>query len=876
MPAVLTHKAIMLMARERLADMTGTVTRAIARKKAAGLPVRDLEHKLLALAVETYRQMSSPPPIDATVPGQLFARPAKDQVSKFAVMGAMGPDITGFSALFAPGQGWVFDTVHKGTPDADREALRAGTSDLALEIWAEASAHTAPAQHDKIRAYVLGHVCHIAGDVISHPFINDLEWHAGTDQREKLEHADGEGSHDAMVARSVFARGGTREGQSWGKWWPTVDDVPDELFAAYEQALENVYGARTSRPRGFGGFERTMAELDAPGLDGDFVRDGYKVYRDGIISIGYGYGLWQWFGILAPIWLPAVAMPLLIHALPTGRQLFVNPTPPSAADSERKWFEVLSLPVLIGAADALIYGGWIASLTSRGVKRRTVAGLLASAIGVVGLIVFIIEAFARGMPEAARWPLLFALPLGIAVTFLIFGLADIGTEHKGKRAAASIVHSFPLIQFVLLMIGLFFVFNPMAGEQRLDDPFFWVALVFWLLWCGVLWIGIALTARDAKIPEDPDDFAARRRHAVRLFDDSSIFSDPVRRALGKPDRFFPSGRRPIMKLWWEGGGEMSVRSDRYGLVFKLTDGTTTEQTVPAPVAPMKPTEYLGFLAAVVTDRNGATGKLKGAMMFPDAEEDYELPAGATFAAHGDEEKKEADRRQKSAEFKKLGSNSDSDYVLYHAPKPMRAIRFAPGGALPHPFDFAERDLVRREGGDGYLYPHDQLDGSSSDTIMSYAADVAALMCLGTASHMADPGKHLDKCYQVFRNWNLDRRRVNEWKMLVAGGALSEKRGHPASYDDAMPQGRHAPPDPAGWIAPIGNPEAPHNGSAAAAAMGEATARDQGWAQLLRRWLEVERQPDQDLLSATSLFPDWPSNHALSRGLAYLLDMPDPR
>ena len=266
-----------------------------------------------------------------------------------------------------------------------------------------------------------------------------------------------------------------------------------------------------------------------------------------------------------------------------------------------------------------------------------------------------------------------------------------------------------------------------------------------------------------------------------------------------------------MRLWWEGSGKMSVRSDRYGLVFKLeADGSTTEQELPAPVAPMKPSEYLAFLAANVKDRDGSIDQLNGRLIAEEGDEeedgrpdeDYELPPGATFAAHGDTEETQAKRREESAKFKELGSNSDSKFILHHAPKAMRAIRFVPSGPIENPFDIDEGDLVPREADNGYLYAHDQLTGRASETIMSYAADVAAFLCMAGASHMVDAGAPdaPTPVFQVLRNWSLDRRRINEWKMLVAGGAVSEKPNGPATYDPTMLHGRFAPAD-TGSMAP---------------------------------------------------------------------------
>jgi hypothetical protein len=799
----------------------------------------------------------------------------------------MGPDIMAFSAILQPGQQWPFDTVHKGTPDADREPLMAGTSDLALEIWAQARDRLSGDQdREKMRAYVLGHLCHIAGDVISHPFINDIEWHDGTETREKLEHADGEGSHDAMTAQRVFMRDGTRGGEAWGKWWPELDGVPPAFFQAYEQALENIYKARSQRPRGLGEFERKLAELDPPGLDVSFVEDGYRFYRNAIIDIGYGFGFVKWLGMLAPLFLPAMAIPFLIYKLPRGSQLFIHPDNPADEDSDRKWFEVLSLPLYAGAIDALFYGIFVACLTTKGVKKRSIAGIVISGLVSLATIGYAVEVHERGMSKETRWPLLFVIPLVIAVTFLIIGSADAASD-KGRRSAVSFIHALPFVQLFVFLFALVFFFQLGQFEMRRDDPMTWILLIFWTLVCGILWVVASFKVRDAKIPEHPDTFAAQKRHAVRLFDDASHYRDRNPPA-GRQDRFFPSGRRPIMRLWWTGTGTMAVRSDRYGLVFKLeSGGTTSEQELPAPIAPMRPAEYLGFLAENVQDRDGSTGKLQGSMTFPDDEDDYELPPGATFAAHGDTEKTQAKRREESAKFKELGRNADSDFVLYHAPKPMRAIRFVPSGPMDNPFDLGEGDLVSREAENGYLYPHDQLAGRSSETVMSYAADVAAFLCLGGASHMdrnarsprqpgdpASPDDAIEPVYQVFRNWSLDRRRVNEWKMLVAGGALSEKPNGPATYDAAMLHGSFGPSDPAAWRHQMNDTTAA--GSEAAALEGEEIMRKEGWVQLLRKWLELERQPDQDLIDPNArLFPDWPTNQQLSRGLAYLLDLPEP-
>src|SRR5438105_11322457 len=138
MPAVLTHKTIMLLARERLAE----IERVLTRKTKTGNSVTDLEHRVLYLASQARAMMTdndSAPP-DSGLPGvTAYAVPLGKGVSRFSVMGSMGPDITGFSALLAPGNSWVFDLIHKGNPDQNREPIVARTTDFVLEFWKQVS-----------------------------------------------------------------------------------------------------------------------------------------------------------------------------------------------------------------------------------------------------------------------------------------------------------------------------------------------------------------------------------------------------------------------------------------------------------------------------------------------------------------------------------------------------------------------------------------------------------------------------------------------------------------------------------------------------------------------------------------------------------------
>ena len=166
--------------------------------------------------------------------------------------------------------------------------------------------------------------------------------------------------------------------------------------------LETVYNARSDRPRGFREFERKLTKLEPPVPDAGFVKDGYSLYRSGVIDIAYDFGLGKWFGMLSMLFVPTMFMPLLMQALPRGRHIFAPPDDPAEKDAERKWFEALSLPLYVGAIQAFFYGIWIASLTSRGVKERSIAGIVVSGLVTLALIGYAIEAARKGACRKRR------------------------------------------------------------------------------------------------------------------------------------------------------------------------------------------------------------------------------------------------------------------------------------------------------------------------------------------------------------------------------------------------------------------------------------------------------------------------------------------
>jgi hypothetical protein len=186
--------------------------------------------------------------------------------------------------------------------------------------------------------------------------------------------------------------------------------------------------------------------------------------------------------------------------------------------------------------------------------------------------------------------------------------------------------------------------------------------------------------------------------------------------------------------------------------------------------------------------------------------------------------------------------------------------FSPPAVAP-PYGY---ERVGSESLHGYKYVADADDYLfSGPSLMDRAADLATLLCMGAVSHtipvaqqnVPNAATPIHPVYQVFRNWNLEERGVNEWKMLIAGRATSEKGGDPTQPDPLQPE------IPSSWTL--------------LSTKGEDTANLLGWVPLLQKWTDMARRPGVDSKAQTVFFPGDPVNLDLSRAMAYLLDLAEP-
>jgi hypothetical protein len=871
MPAVLAHKSVALLARERIRE----VVVALENKARRGGAMSDLERRVLHLAQKALDLSNRPAPAaDAfSAPGGTYFPPLGAGISKFVVMGTMAPDIAAFSAVFARNQAWVFDTIHKGSPDANREAVAAGTADFAIEVWRQfAQRNTEEAQREKVRAFVLGHLAHIATDVLAHPYVNALEWKAATSDFAKFSHEGTEAAIEAAVARTVLLRESTRAGQDWSKWWPGVDEPPRELFDAMAAAFEAIY-AGTRLPPGLPDYERALTSSGgAVTLSSNFFRDGWSFLRKGVVGIVYDFSYWGWFGPLTFVVAPALLMPFATAGFNASGSLYKAQG--AAVDhGEWPWFSFLSTCAFLVAPISLGSLIWITSLSNEGVSGYTTAALVLSSFSLVFSFAAFVTGVAdesRATPWWVRWLLLLGPVLGIYLGFTVAGVVQLSTGQKRLGGLTMVAFGVPLFLMALFLL-YFAALHGLAARQGtqagLDTASFWIWFGVWLCVCvGLGYFLLAHFLHTAVLTEDPNPNVTTKRHRIRAFDDSTLYALPRPNAPAEVVLHYPSGRRKLLHLWWTGAGDCFVRPQRHGIELSFTGGDSDApaQVITGPVQPMRLSEYAAFLEKTARDSGGATGKLRARIAHAD-DPDVVLPPGAAFSDHGDSEDNRAAHDAKAQKYQKLGTTEDlgGGYALWHAPKSANAVFVgaqgpvavdpAPGGDGNDP--------------DGYRFVHEPNEGITSDTIMGRAADLTALLWMGAVPHLLDGGQldvpgvaaptRLEKVHQVLRNWNLDRRRVNEWRTLVLGNASTEAPGQPGRWHEGLL--RHATPNT--YVSP--------------APLGEATANELGWTRLLRDWLQMARDPGFNATDATPAWEGGPERRALSRAMAFLLDLPQP-
>ncbi|MCA9542208.1 MAG: hypothetical protein KC620_25100, partial [Myxococcales bacterium] len=301
-----------------------------------------------------------------------------------------------------------------------------------------------------------------------------------------------------------------------------------------------------------------------------------------------------------------------------------------------------------------------------------------------------------GTDVGLRWALIIALPAVAEIVQIIYGLSRArGQEVQSLLAGAPLVH----LPSVGLFLLVYWAWLQPAAESGLEAGESWWRLLLWVLLVGGLWalcawffhLGgrsrrLGLSNLSTWLGGQPGALGDPRY--VRLFDDATLFNAPTETQPTLDKRYYPSDRRPILRLWWEGPGELWVRSRRDHLEFGFAANppANTIQRVLAPLGPMTLADFATYLGRAIREAanpgpfGGFTNKLK-AEKHADVDWDYVLPAGLLFAAFGDDRDTVAAAQAANDAFQKLPVAQASAFVLHHIPRAHSSGRFGLAGPV---------------------------------------------------------------------------------------------------------------------------------------------------------------------------------------------------
>jgi hypothetical protein len=803
--------------------------------------VRDTELRVLGLARAALAQLGGGERVALSSASRLGPGP-----DRFTVFGTAAYDLPAYAGIISgTDHSWISTVLRSGSPDPNRAHVLVPSGRLALSVAEKAAA--AGVNPTISRAFAHGMLDAVATGTLTSPVLHGLharrsttDWRAGDP---RLERAAAE-----QRALALFGRDGARQ---WTGFWPGARQVPPELLTAYLTALQEVHAFGPGRAPGFPSFDQAKPSSVLP--EADDLRTGYGLLRlDLALSAWSGF---SWWAFVLPLWVAPCVGLIIARELP-GAQTFFRQG--DLADSAVT--EALSLSTGIASVPPFLWSMllWGAIPDHSGIFVESLLLFLARAGLTIGW-----AASANDQPGAdTRLGVLLPM-LGLDVYALIRMIVDFA----GHRPVDGFVH---LLQTLPSMSGVLTLgLAGLAKGMDIDsDGGFWA---YWSVTTAVMLlsgIGVAasLTGRGLRGILLGGDAGLRAADAVSGLGDPAV-ADPAAAALsfddstlwadGNPDHpsltdlRYPCGMRPLLKIWWTGEGAVTIVPDGHQIVLRAGGPDITVQM------PRTPPTAAALAAALEAALPGLKTQVADDTVTP------ALPWPSTFADPGDGQPERSGHDAHVGDRTILGRDLAGAYVLRHSPRSELGSPLSVTGTA-----------VPTEGSPVPLVPQRGL-GDLEQTAVGAAADLAVLLHLGAAPWLdavpaaprpapQAPLANLDKAYEVFRHWNLDHRRVNEWRMLVGGSAESEKAGAPAAADPGMLTSRPAPN--------------------VAAAVGEPVATALGWVPLWRAWTRLAGDLTADVDAAVTMpytptarradgSTFRPTNADLTAGVRFLLDLP---
>lgn len=846
---LLVPMATTLLSHRRL---NSVITDLTAKVGTATATVHPVERRVLAMATaaRTGLEAGPKPDVDPTLAGHA--------VGSFALLGALGFELPSYTSAFLPGGTWVAETLHRGTGDPHMSKVAVSATEVPLKLAKLGIPTTSGATQDAVRAFSSGMLAGAASSIALSPQLADLlaldtnaDWSPSSSSRgaRALEHH----------LRRLYLGG---PNAPVTPWLPPPAQVPKQLWEHYAKAIEETFSLPGSREHGFGAFEASFDE--GYRLNEARLGRGYALMRDDTRIENWGF--WPWYGLVAPIFvMPSIAF-AFSRLLPHSKA-FVE----GGDLGERAVFEALAMSMGLGSLAPFIYS---MALWSK-VDEHTEAFVTALLMGLarLGLVTTALATSGdEGQGAGVRWGLLFP-PLAGADVYATFRAAFDPGRHPGNAKVFGL-QTVPAVSGLttLGLAGLARLITGDAPSETAKEATFWsitlvsgvlaaVAAGFpaaalahgrgWRSWFLRDTSHLPLLSSVAHAGIDPLAPTA----AARVYEPAQLWA-PTGGATTADNLRYPAGARPLLKLWWDGDGELSVKYGESSLTFRKG---AAETVVDLPVgAAATPTAIVAKLQA---DMTGLKAELIG-----EDTPSVPLPRPKALSDLGDAEPHEAAEALRTG-FVRVPKRKGQAMVLRQAPRVEHSVTAGREAAAATAYPLVPADAIVDDLGTG----------------IRDAADLAALLLIAGGPSLGDvrvndarvpalPTPAVGEVVQVFRRWNLDERRLDEWRSLMTG--------HGATA---------APADPMNGTVNrmLRTPPATYNAQNLPA--GRAIAEAMGWLPLWRAWLRVAAltaaTPAANVGSNSTAgnplvtFPGGgpprrPTNLELTNGIRFLLDLGD--
>jgi hypothetical protein len=854
--SLLNSSAVALLAHKRLEDVVDALDQKLGGQFVDDLVVGQSpihknapEQWVLELARAARDAFEGGPKADG--PHRLLVGPGAGRgISQYAILGSAGFELPAYAEVLQPGGTWVADAIRRGSPDPNLSKVVVGTTQFAVRTGELARARARDAnERARIDAFAMGMLSSIAGAVALGPVLRGLQ--ARRSKREWTRHAPAVdlSAAEARTLRNLLPL--EQPARVWQGWWPPSHDVPDALYDGYIAALEEVYQLTGRRPQGFPAFEH--AGFDAgEALTAKRLDEAYAFLRNDASTADWG---WKgWWLVLSLGFLVTPLGLVIAHELPHAGKFFQSGDLDGTAV-----YELLVLGLGLSGAAPLGWSLWLWSMIPEhtgafvsalviGVIRGLVSGIglkvdptsLSGRLGVLGpLFLTDVYAFVQWLRSRSKPNPGDAFVFLLQATSTLGALALLVTAYVLHLLGVESTTEF-VIGVIAVTVAVVLAAIPLARAVANRG-----GVRSWFLREQPDGLPLLSSLVASANPADPSALAL-------VFDESTLWHEPGVAAPTLGDLRFPSGPRPLVRVWWTGNGDLEVNADDHTITFRPVGGNPTPVQIPVT----------GATAADLATRIKAAVAGLEAEPVDAADPLYDLPFPQSLADPGDTQASLADHDAHRGDFVPVGKTKDSAHLVLHTPR----VELGTGIGLDGPTSSRLEDLA--------VVPSRTLADVES-AAMGMAADLAALLCMGAMPSLVDTPIQIPAApaplapvYQVFRQWNLDERRVNEWRMLVSGGADSEKGGNAGARDPAMRP----------------NPVAAAPAYASANPGGEPLATAMGWIPLWRAWLRMASDPtadtnDQVAMPYTPVVATRdgnqfkPTNRQLTTAVRFLLDLP---